>query len=157
MSTNKAIIEQYLSGPQGLSMGSVITENEDTLRIISLTIHFTYRFSGLIYGFPNEKINNNALIEIKRFIDLNNYQKLPVYIEKPKNVSIQVNDKKIQRLPLMFYIVELESSRTDQEHTFSSLVHVRFHDEIWFSTIEKILSDDLKFIDWKKYAKNWNP
>jgi hypothetical protein len=60
-------------------------------------------------------------------------------------------------MPFMFYIIEIESDGTDEEHAFSSLLYVSFHDNLEFSKIEDLIKSDLKSLEWDKVAMNWDP
>lgn len=148
----------YVNGPQGGSLNEVVSKDGYNLRIISIHMNITYRFSGLIWGNPSQEDNDITLKEIQRSVRKNTPSEIPIYINTPKLVKIATENKeKIQRLPYVFFGVELESDGTDGKHSFSSLHYVSFSDQIALTNFIETVQAEIKKFTWADHAKNWNP
>lgn len=145
--------EDFLKGPQGFKFFDAVAADFSLLNIKSISIHFTYSFSGIINGLPNEKINSETLLSITSHIEKSNRYGLPIHISPIQYIDYEG----IKRLPFMFYVIELESDGTDEEHAFSSLLYVSFRDNLEFSKINSLIEEDLKSLEWGNFAKNWSP
>ena len=150
----------YLAGPQGFSLYDFTSSQKKQFRVISASIHLTYRFSSIITGNPNTKINSETLLSINSYIEkTNKYDQLPIFIAPFDYIPLEVSNGcgDIHRLPFMFYIFELESDGTDDYHAFSSLIYVSLTDNISLANSFEYFAEELESLDWEKNAKNWSP
>jgi hypothetical protein len=111
----------------------------------------------LIWGDPSQEINDLTLKAIQVKMKKSTPSDLPLIVIKPKLITYKKMGKhKIQRLPLIFYSLELESDSTDRKQSYSSLQYVGFSEPTELTNILKMIKKELKKFNWKKYAHNWN-
>jgi hypothetical protein len=148
----------YVNGPQGGSLNEVVSKDGYNLRITSIHMNLTYRYSGLIWGDPSQEDNDITLKEIQKSLKKSTTNEMPLYINMPTLVTLKKEGKEtIKRLPYVFFSVELESDGTDGKHSFSSLHYVSFSDQIALTNFIETVQSELKKFTWADHAQNWNP
>jgi hypothetical protein len=157
MSYHKVAKADYLTGPQGFKLFTSLSRDEYKLNIKSLTVNYTYHFSSIIKGLPNDQINIETCTSIINNLEKTNIYSLPIQVAPFSYISFNDGNNLNRRIPFMFYVAELESDGINDESGFSSLIYVGFHDEISFDKFESIVNEDMMLLDWEQVAKNWDP
>ena len=112
----------YINGHQGNSFAIYQSKDDFEVHLIKIIMGVTYKESGLIWGHPDENVNNIAIENIsKQLLDYPNH----IYIEEDRFIQIEGRE----RMKMFYFAMMFESHTFKTNQMFSSLSYVGFREE----------------------------